>query len=211
MPIKALLVDDHASFGESVVRALRTEPDLEISSCTAIAAALDALQRQPIDVVLLDHDLGSERASQFLPAALRRGFSGRVVVVTAWISDPEARLLLRQGVAGIFSKESSLDALVQSIRRVHAGEMWLDGRYRGLVEPGSAAQRQSGRGRALSERLRRVLRFVLDGLSNKEIAANLRISESYVKALLQRLFKKTGVRTRAQLVRVALERYRDQL
>ena len=54
-------------------------------------------------------------------------------------------------------------------------------------------------------------RFVLEGLSNKEIAWRLQISESYVKAILQSLFQKTGVRTRGQLVRVAFEQYEDQL
>ena len=62
-----------------------------------------------------------------------------------------------------------------------------------------------------NERQRKVLQFVLQGLSNKVIAGRLRISESYVKALLQGLFKKTAVRTRGQLVRVALEHYHDQL
>jgi two-component system nitrate/nitrite response regulator NarL len=68
-----------------------------------------------------------------------------------------------------------------------------------------------GCGPEFSDRQRRVLRFVLEGLSNKEIAWKLQISESYVKAILQALFEKTGVRTRGQLVRVALEEYEDQL
>jgi len=55
------------------------------------------------------------------------------------------------------------------------------------------------------------MRFVLEGLSNKEISGRLQISESYVKAILQSLFQQTGVRTRGQLVRVALEQYADQL
>ena len=62
-----------------------------------------------------------------------------------------------------------------------------------------------------NERQRKVLRFVLEGLSNKEIAWRLQISESYVKAILQALFQKTGVRTRGQLVRVAFEQYENQL
>ena len=62
-----------------------------------------------------------------------------------------------------------------------------------------------------NDRQRKVLRFVLEGLSNKEIAWQLQISESYVKAILQGLFQKTGVRTRGQLVRVAVEQYEDQL
>jgi two-component system nitrate/nitrite response regulator NarL len=62
-----------------------------------------------------------------------------------------------------------------------------------------------------NDRQKQVLRFVLEGLSNKEIAWRMQISESYVKAILQSLFQKTGVRTRGQLVRVALEQYEDDL
>ena len=63
----------------------------------------------------------------------------------------------------------------------------------------------------LTERERRVLSFIFEGLANKQIADRLGISESAVKACLQQLFAKTGVRTRSQLVRIALEQYRDQI
>jgi two-component system nitrate/nitrite response regulator NarL len=63
----------------------------------------------------------------------------------------------------------------------------------------------------LTERERQVLSFVFEGLANKQIADRLQISETAVKASLQQLFGKTGVRTRSQLVRVALESYHDQL
>src|SRR5665213_3532867 len=59
----------------------------------------------------------------------------------------------------------------------------------------------------LSTRERAVLKSVFEGLTNKEIAANLQISESSVKAVLQQLFDKTGVRTRSQLVRIAIEQH----
>jgi len=206
----ALLVDDHASFGESVARALSTEPDLRVAFCTTIAAGLEALQREPIDILLLDHNLGAERASQFLPAARRAGFSGHVLIVTAGISDNEARRLLRQGVSGIFLKGSKLEALAASIRTISNGGTSLDERFGNLVPddgPGEAV----GDGPQFNERQREVLRCVLEGLSNKVIAARLQISESYVKALVQVLFRKTGVRTRGQLVRVALEQYQDEL
>jgi two-component system, NarL family, nitrate/nitrite response regulator NarL len=209
-PIAVLLVDDHACFAESVARALGAEADLEVSHCTTMTGGLEILQRQRIDVVLLDHDLGAERASQFLPLARQHGYSGRVLIVTAWIGDTEAKRLLRQGVAGIFSKDSSLDALAESIRLVHGGETWLDRRYRNITAADSSAEQPSS-GPQFNERQRKVLRFVLEGLSNKVIATQLHISESYVKALIQSLFRKTGVRTRGQLVRVALEHYQDQL
>jgi two-component system nitrate/nitrite response regulator NarL len=64
---------------------------------------------------------------------------------------------------------------------------------------------------ALTERDKTVLRFIFQGLTNKDIGARPEISESAVKSSLRQLFEKLGVRTRAQLVRVALERYRDQL
>lgn len=208
--IRALLIDDHASFGEGVARALNAEPDLEVSYCATIAAALDVLDRQPIDLVLLDHDLGVERASQFLPVARQRGFAGRVLIVTAWVSDTEAKRLLRQGVAGIFVKEGPLGALAEAVRLIDKGGIWLDRRYRNLTATDPVGEPASSRP-CFNERQRKVLRFVLEGLSNKVIAGRLQISESYVKALIQSLFKKTGVRTRGQLVRVVLEHYQDQL
>src|SRR5580698_94123 len=124
--IRALLVDDHALFRESVAHALAVEPRLEVEHCASIREALALLTERHFDIVLLDHDLGGERASQFLPAARQGGFEGRVLIVTAWVSDTEARRLLRQGVAGIFLKESPLGELSASIRTVAAGGVLPD-------------------------------------------------------------------------------------
>jgi len=208
-PIRALLVDDHALFRESVSRVLALESLLEIEHCASIREALQLLAQRPFDLVLLDHDLGSERASQFLPAARQIGFEGRVLVVTAWVSDTEARRLLRQGVAGIFLKQRPLKELSQAIRTVASGGAWLDSSFTHME--GEAAPAGQATPPLFNDRQRKVLRFVLEGLSNKEIAWRLQISESYVKSILQGLFQKTGVRTRGQLVRVAFEQYEDQL
>ncbi|MBZ5727024.1 MAG: response regulator transcription factor [Acidobacteriia bacterium] len=208
-PIRALLVDDHALFRESVARVLESDPALHIEHCASIREALHLLSQHPFDLVLLDHDLGSERASQFLPAARQGGFEGRVLVVTAWVSDTEARRLMRQGVAGIFLKEAPLSELSEAIRAVAGGGMWLDRSFARMEEDAGAGGQAAPP--VFNDRERRALRFVLEGLSNKEIAWRLQISESYVKAILQSLFQKTGVRTRGQLVRVAVEQYEDQL
>jgi two-component system, NarL family, nitrate/nitrite response regulator NarL len=208
--IRALIVDDHALFRESVAAVLRAEPDLDVSHCATIRDALNLLQLESFDLVLLDHDLGSERAFQFLPAAKQAGFEGKVLIVTAWVSNTEGRRLVRQGVAGIFSKQSPLSALANGIRKIAAGQTCFDAPYETLAgEENVAGSKNSGQ--EFNDRQRSVLRFVLEGLSNKEIAWKLQISESYVKAILQGLFEKTGVRTRGQLVRVALEQYEDQL
>jgi DNA-binding NarL/FixJ family response regulator len=203
-----LLIDDHSLFRESVSRVLSTDPSLEIEHCASIREALGLLSQRTFDLVLLDHDLGTERASQFLPAARQTGFAGRVLVVTAWVSSTEARRLLRQGVAGIFLKQGPLSELNESIRTVIAGGTWVD---RSLNRPEDEGDDSKAPAPMFNERQRKVLRLVMEGLSNKEIAWRIQISESYVKAILQSLFQKTGVRTRGQLVRVAFEQYEDQL
>ena len=205
--IRVLLVDDHALFRESVSGVLATEQNLEIEHCASIKQALQMLSQRHFDLVLLDHDLGSERASQFLPAARQEGYEGKVLVVTAWVSDTEARRLMRQGVSGIFLKEQPLSELSRSIRTVAAGGTYMQGPE--TAERMSEAEASSQP--VFNDRQRQVLRFVVEGLSNKEIAWRLQISESYVKAILQSLFHKTGVRTRGQLVRVAFEQYEDQM
>ena len=128
-----------------------------------------------------------------------------MLVVTAWVSDTEARRLLPQGVNGIFLKQAELSELAAAIHTVAAGGTWLDRSFRALGEDPDAWPRASAP--SFNDRQRSVLRFVMEWLSNKEIALQLRISESYVKSIVQSLFQKTGVRTRGQLVRVAVEHY----
>ena len=208
-PVRVLLVDDHALFRETLAKALQAEPEFHMEHCASLREALQAISRKPFDLVLLDHDLGAERASQFLPAARQIGYEGRVLVVTAWVSETEARRLLRQGVNGIFLKQSDLSELAAAIRTVAGGGSWLDRSFAALGEDPAAGPKAAAP--AFSDRQRKVLRFVLEGLSNKEIAWRMQISESYVKSILQSLFQKTGVRTRGQLVRVAVEQYEHQL
>jgi DNA-binding NarL/FixJ family response regulator len=105
--LRALLIDDHALFRESVSEAL-AEPDLAIEHCGTIGEGIRLLEEHHFDIVLLDHDLGAERASLFLPAAREAGVDVRVLVVTAGVSENEARRLLQQGVSGIFLKQAPL-------------------------------------------------------------------------------------------------------
>src|SRR4051812_693819 len=165
-PIRVLLVDDHALFRESLALALSAEPNLSVEHCATIREALTLLAQQQFDLVLLDHDLGAERASQFLPAARQLGYEGRVLVVTAWVSETEARRLLRQGVNGIFLKHEPLSQLSAAIRSVTAGGTWLDRSLTAMADdPGATPQAAAP---VFNERQRKVLRFVLEGLSNKE-------------------------------------------
>jgi two-component system nitrate/nitrite response regulator NarL len=209
--IRIVLVDDHALFREGLSRLLGTEPDFQVvAQCGTVKDALDVLSREPVDVVLLDVDLGPERGSEFMAGARRIGFRGRVLVVTAGLRDDEAAYFLREGAAGIFLKHDSPAVLARSIRHVMDGEASIDQRLLAGLMRTASEEEEPGRA-ALTDRERGVLRGVFEGQANKEIAAQLGISESSVKAALQQLFQKTGVRTRSQLVRIALEQYRDQL
>lgn len=209
--IRILLVDDHALFRESLARLLDAEPDFEVvAHLASVAPALETLSTQPVDLVLLDVDLGEERGFDFLVRARQRGFGGPVLVVTAGMTESEAALLIGQGAAGIFLKRDSTQLLAEGIRTVAGGRAWIDQTYLASLMGSRPARRPVDR-TGLSERELAVLRGVFDGLANKEIASRLAISESSVKAALQQMFDKTGVRTRSQLVRVALERHSQEL
>jgi two-component system, NarL family, nitrate/nitrite response regulator NarL len=208
--IRALLIDDHALFRESVSEAL-AEPGFAIEHCGTIQEGIHLLAERHFDIVLLDHDLGIQRASLFLPAAREAGLDVRVLVVTAWISENEASRLLKQGVSGIFLKQAPLQELKEAIRITVGGGTFVDSCFAQLTSRPKGRAGQQVASSMFSDRQKQVLRFVFEGLSNKEIAWRMQISESYVKAILQALFQKTGVRTRGQLVRVALEQYGDDL
>ena len=207
--VRLLLVDDHALFREGLGRLLEAEPDFEIiARCGSLEEALAALAGAPADVVLLDYRLDQQHGSEFIRRARAAGFAGKVVVVTAGLSDDEARELLLLGISGIFFKHDSPAVLSHCIREVMQGRAWLEPQYLQLLfQSDRPADNEPGT-KPLTERERAVLRSILEGLSNKEIGGRLGISESAVKGVLQQLFSKTGVRTRSQLVRIALEQHR---
>jgi len=209
--INLLLVDDHVMFREGLSRMLASQPGVSVvGQAGSSTEALALLEASSANLVLLDIELGSERAIDFLPAARRAGFQGQVLVVTAGASEHEAVQLVQSGVSGILHKHNSMEVLVQTIRQVAAGEVCLEKAYLAPLFRSLDRTQTPGRPK-LTERDKTVLRFVLQGLTNREIATRLEISEGAVKASLRHVCEKLEVRTRAQLVRVALEQYRDQL
>jgi two-component system nitrate/nitrite response regulator NarL len=210
--IRILIVDDHTLFRESVARLLAAEPDFAVAGHSAsVDEALRVVAQTAVDVVLLDYDLGEGKGTAFLAKAQALGYTGRVLVVTAGVSELEAAEMIRWGIAGILRKHCSPAALAQSIRDVHAGKDYFEPGYLRTVLAGLTAPPGESPRKKLTDRERQVLQYVFEGLANKEIADRLQVSESSVKATLQQLFSKTGVRTRSQLVRTALENYKDQL
>lgn len=210
--IEILLVDDHALFRESVARLLSAEPGFKVvAHCGSIETALQTVRQRHVDVVLLDFDLGEREGTQFLRLAKQQGFSGKILIVTAGVVDSEAAELIRNGVSGIFMKHNSAALLAQGIRDVMAGKVLFGQELLQRAMSSAPGSRQEAQNEPFTKRERQVLTYIFEGLANKEIAERIGVSESSVKATLQQLFAKTGVRTRSQLVRVALEQYRDQL
>jgi two-component system nitrate/nitrite response regulator NarL len=209
-PIAILVVDDHSLFRESVARLLGTEVGFAvIGDCGSIDEALALLRQEHVDIVLLDFDLGRRNGADFMALARQRGFRGKVLVVTAGVDERDAASLIQSGVSGIFMKHNSAVLLAQGIRDVVAGKVWFDRELLQRVLSGRAEMPPKAPVPRFTQREREVLSYVFEGLANKEIAGRIGISESSVKATLQQLFGKTGVRTRSQLVRIALEQYKD--
>lgn len=160
-PIRLLLVDDHAMFREGVARMLEKEPDFIVSDQVKTATeALDRVISSGATVVLLDVDLGTERAIDFADHARERGFEGRILVLTAGISEREAVQLMRSGVSGIIHKHNSTDVLCSAIRQISRGEAWLEKQYLGPLLRTVDRTREPGRV-TLTERDRTVLRYLL--------------------------------------------------
>jgi two-component system, NarL family, nitrate/nitrite response regulator NarL len=205
-PIRLLLLDDHILFREGLNRLLVSERDFEtVGQCGTPAEAMQVLGRADVDIVLLDFELEDDTGTRFIRAARGAGFSGKILMVTAGMSGLDTSLAWKLGISGIFLKHDSPAKLLEAIRTVATGGVWTDDKPASDAPPaasGSAGQRQAH----LTPREQQVLRSVLEGLTNKEIAHQIGVSLSSVKATLQHLFEKAGVRTRSQLVRIALER-----
>jgi two-component system nitrate/nitrite response regulator NarL len=209
--VDILLVDDHALFREGVARLLASEPGFRVvAHSNSVEEALEKLRKTRVDIVLLDFDLGQQDGGEFMRRAAQQGFSGKVLVVTAGVEKEQAADLIRSGISGIFMKHDSAALLIDGVRDVLAGKVWFD--HELLKEAMSGAgDRQESKAERFTERERQVLSGVFEGMVNKEIAERIGVSESSVKATLQQLFSKTGVRTRSQLVRITLEQYKNQL
>jgi two-component system, NarL family, nitrate/nitrite response regulator NarL len=199
--IRLVLLDDHLLFRESLARLLAAEQDFElIAECSTPVEALQGLKQYDVDVILVDLGI----AKDFIPWAQKVRYSGRCLVIARQLDATGSALVLKNGACGIFLASDSSSRLMQAIRLVASGEAWVEQKVVQLLAqryPHFEAKWQG----TLTDREHTVLHGVVEGLSNRKIGNQIGVSESTIKATLQHLFKKTGVRTRSQLVRIALE------
>jgi DNA-binding NarL/FixJ family response regulator len=155
-----------------------------------------------VDVALLDYDLGSSDGLGFIQRARQQGFEAPILMVTAGLNMAQARQVLNAGVAGIFVKDQSISSLISVVQLVARGERVIDPRYYEAM----LSQPPATVNLPFTQREQDILNAIVEGLSNKEIGACFGMSETAVKSTVQRLFYKTGTRSRTQLLRFALER-----
>ena len=201
--IRVLIVDDHPIVREGVTAVLERERDIDVvGAADAIGEGLRLAAKLDPDVILLDLKLpdadGVDGVRSF--ASERRG----IVVFTAHDTDEEVFRAIRGGARGYLLKGSAAAEIAQAIRQVHAGESYLSPRIAAKLVKEVTQPR--GRTGLLSARERGVLRLVAAGLSNRQIAEALSISERTVKFHVTAIFNKLGAENRAQAVALAAER-----
>lgn len=217
-PIRMLIAEDHALFGQGLHRVLSLEPDLEVVAEVkdGEAAVESALRLRP-DVVLMDINmpkLNGLQATQHIKAFWDEA---RVIILTAYDDDEQQFFAMRYGAAAYFSKDVAPDQLIEAIRLVDQGRYVVAGRVMDeaeliewLVTWYNQHATFTGDGEEtlmpLSPREMEVLAYIVQGASNKVIAVSLGISQQTVKNHMTNIFRKLGVGDRTEAAIVALRR-----
>jgi two-component system nitrate/nitrite response regulator NarL len=211
--IRLLLVDDHVLVRQGLRMLIENHPDLQvIGEAANCREALEAAARLQPDLVLLDLDLGSDSGLDIIPqlVSLREGL--RVLILTGVRDAEQQRRAVGLGAVGVVPKEQAGDVLIKAIRKVHAGELWIDhGMTAALIQElrgrrtHAPTDRETARIASLSSRERDVVSLVAQGLSAHKIADLLRISEKTVRNHLASIYHKLDVADRLELVLYAVK------
>jgi DNA-binding NarL/FixJ family response regulator len=199
--IRVFLVDDHPIVRSGLRALVDAEPDMKVIGEAADGlTALEAVAAAQPDVVVMDLSLpklGGAEATERLKA---ENPAIRVLALTAHEERGYVQLLLKAGASGYVLKRTAADDLVRAIRAIAGGGIYLDPAVAGhLVAP------VAGSGQ-LSERESEVLRLIAEGHAMKEIASQLEISTRTLETYRARAMEKLALKTRADVVRYALQR-----
>ena len=194
-PIRVAIVDDHPVLREGTAALLGAQTGLEIAGVAGtIDEATALVESTDIDVLLLDIRLGTDSGLRWLtPAAESSRPRPAVVILTSYDYPQYAEAALRLGASGFVLKTAPIAELLDAIRRAAAGGLAF------AVRPPAAATQVR-----LSERELDVVRLVVDGRSNDEIASRLGIGSKTVESHLRRLFERLDIASRTELATRAL-------
>jgi len=206
--IRVLIADDHTIFRDGLRKLLEAEDDMVvIGEARTGPECLALTQKLKPDVILLDLKLPEKDGLSVLTELSTQKVVAKAVVLTASEDERDFVEAVRRGARGIVLKQAATDVLLEGIRKVQRGEVWMDQQAAAQVMKAVAAApgAEAGRGKALlSEREREVVNLVTQGFRNKEIADRLCISEQTVKNHLHNIFDKLGVSDRLELALYAL-------
>ena len=216
--IRIVVADDHPIFRDGLCKLLALEEDFEVvAQAQDGRQVLDVLQQHEPDILLLDLKMpGLDGLATLQRLQVNKGKT-RVIVLTASDDKNEFVQAMKLGTSGIVLKQTATDMLIKSIRKVHAGEIWLDSHTTAAVirqfvandevPPPATAPVAAPRDRErspLSQREREIVALVAQGFKNKEMAEKMFISEQTVKNHLHNIFDKLGVSDRLELALYAI-------
>lgn len=199
-PIRIMIADDHPIVREGLRALLKTQRDMEVmaEADNGPRAIEQFLLSQP-DLLLLDLRMPEMDGLAVIRAILQKKPGAKIIVLTSYNGDQDIFGALQAGAKAYLLKDAPRQELLECIRIVNAGGNWVPA----LVGGQLAAQMGTAQ---LTKREMEVVRLIVSGKSNKEIAASLQIRESTVKVHLLHIFKKLGATGRLDAMRIVLQR-----
>jgi two-component system, NarL family, nitrate/nitrite response regulator NarL len=210
--IRVLVADNSRIHSQLLANALQQDPDLAIVSWDPTSSSLvAAVVSQKVDVLAICSSFGGSAAAGLKVVRELRSLQPKTKVVVL-LDSQDAQLVtdaFRSGARGVFSRESSVEMFSKCIRSVDRGEIWADNRGVSLAMDALASipvirTFDSGALNLLSKREFEVVQYVVQGMTNREIAQRLGLSQHTVKNYLFRVFDKLGVSSRVELLFIAL-------
>ena len=201
--IRVIVADSEPIFRVGVRKIVAVEDDIRIVAQVESAAnALTAVGRYDADVILFETGL-SDSPRETISGMIGVDPELKIILVTIEPTEEDTVEYLRRGVRGIVTRSIGPDLLVRCIRKVHAGETWLDNRGVNWVIQAyraQAAQLTSPRDRVrLTPKELQIIAGVTQGLRNKDIAQDVSTTEQVVKNYLRKIYDKLGVSDRLEL------------
>lgn len=206
MPIRILIVDDHMVVRKGIRTMLEPKPDMEfVGEALDGEQAVDLASALKPDVILMDLIMPRKGGIEAIKEITRQNPEAKILVLTSFSELDKVIAAVKAGARGYVLKDSSPQDLVQAIRDVWRGEMWL---WPGLAEQAmlrlQGAEVDEGPSEPLTEREVDVLRLIAQGLSNQEIAARLYLVEGTVRFHVNHILAKLRLANRTQAALYAL-------
>ena len=202
--IRVLVVDDHAVVRRGLLAFLDSEPDLEVvgdsdggANALDLLARLDSQGRRP-DVVLMDLQMEPLDGIESTRRIRDRYDDVEVVALSSFAEEERVHAALAAGASGYLLKDAGADDVAEGVRAAHRGQLRLDPTVARRLMSSLRATEVGGAAAALTARELEVLRLVGAGGSNKEIAAELRISERTARTHVSNILGKLGLSSRTQ-------------